>query len=290
MLGCGLPGGEQGFNLARVVAVLLGYDGLPGTTVTRYCSSSLQTTRMAYHAIKAGEGDVFISAGWSASAGSRRAAATAGPTRTTRVRGRGGPAGRRGRGRASLARPAEDAGIPDVYIAMGQPRRTWPSCAGSPGRPRTSSASGRRTGREGPRQRVLAADITPVTLPDGTVVSADDGPRPGTTLEKVPACSRCSARTGPSPRGTVAARRRRGRGRGDERRQGGRLGSPRWPDRVTGVTGLSPEIMGLGPWRPHAGPEARRDDDRRHRPGGDQRGVRRAGMPFTPSSASTRTS
>src|SRR5260221_14793354 len=63
ILGCGLPGGEQGFNLARVVAVLLGYDTLPGTTVTRYCSSSLQTTRMALHAIKAGEGDVFISAG-----------------------------------------------------------------------------------------------------------------------------------------------------------------------------------------------------------------------------------
>src|SRR6202043_955587 len=63
MLGCGLPGGEQGFNMARVVAVLLGHDRLPGTTVTRYCSSSLQTTRMAFHAIKAGEGDVFISAG-----------------------------------------------------------------------------------------------------------------------------------------------------------------------------------------------------------------------------------
>src|ERR1700722_1456579 len=63
MLGCGLPGGEQGFNMARVVAVLLGLDTLPGTTVTRYCASSLQTTRMALHAIKAGEGDVFISAG-----------------------------------------------------------------------------------------------------------------------------------------------------------------------------------------------------------------------------------
>src|SRR5690349_22418487 len=63
MLGCGLPGGEQGFNMARVVAIMLGYDHLPGTTVTRYCSSSLQTTRMAFHAIKAGEGDVFISAG-----------------------------------------------------------------------------------------------------------------------------------------------------------------------------------------------------------------------------------
>jgi acetyl-CoA C-acetyltransferase len=63
MLGCGLPGGEQGFNLARVVAVLLGHDHLPGCTVTRYCASSLQTTRMAFHAIKAGEGDVFLSAG-----------------------------------------------------------------------------------------------------------------------------------------------------------------------------------------------------------------------------------
>ena len=63
MLGCGLPGGEQGFNMARVVAVRLGFDRLPATTVTRYCASSLQTTRMAFHAIKAGEGDVFISAG-----------------------------------------------------------------------------------------------------------------------------------------------------------------------------------------------------------------------------------
>src|ERR1700759_4788471 len=63
MLGCGLPGGQSGFNMGRVVAVLLGYDFLPGTTVTRYCSSSLQTTRMALHAIKAGEGDAFISAG-----------------------------------------------------------------------------------------------------------------------------------------------------------------------------------------------------------------------------------
>lgn len=63
MLGCGLPGGEQGSNLARIVAVQMGMDFLPGATITRYCSSSLQTSRMALHAIKAGEGDVFISAG-----------------------------------------------------------------------------------------------------------------------------------------------------------------------------------------------------------------------------------
>src|SRR5215475_12857026 len=63
IVGCGLPGGEQGYNMARVIAIMLGYDSLPGTTITRYCSSSLQSTRMAYHAIKAGEGDIYISAG-----------------------------------------------------------------------------------------------------------------------------------------------------------------------------------------------------------------------------------
>src|SRR5256714_14148212 len=63
MLGCGLPGGESGFNMGRVVAVELGYDHLPGCTITRYCASSLQTTRMAMHAIRAGEGEGFVSAG-----------------------------------------------------------------------------------------------------------------------------------------------------------------------------------------------------------------------------------
>lgn len=63
ILGCGVPGGEQGYNMARVVATMLGFDHLPGATITRYCASSLQSTRMAFHAIKAGEGDVFLSAG-----------------------------------------------------------------------------------------------------------------------------------------------------------------------------------------------------------------------------------
>ena len=63
MMGCAQPAGEAGFNIAKVVATLLGYDFLSGTTVNRYCSSSVQTSRMAFHAIKAGEGDVFISAG-----------------------------------------------------------------------------------------------------------------------------------------------------------------------------------------------------------------------------------
>lgn len=84
MMGCGLPGGESGFNIARVVAVALGYDFLPGTTVNRYCSSSLQTTRMAFHAIKAGEGDAFISAG--VETVSRFAKETPTPGRTPRTR------------------------------------------------------------------------------------------------------------------------------------------------------------------------------------------------------------
>ncbi|HET9007263.1 MAG TPA: beta-ketoacyl synthase N-terminal-like domain-containing protein, partial [Actinomycetes bacterium] len=72
MLGCGSPGGEQGFNMARVVATLLGLDAVPGATVTRYCASSLQTARMAMHAIRAGEGDVFVAAGVEAVSRNRR--------------------------------------------------------------------------------------------------------------------------------------------------------------------------------------------------------------------------
>ncbi|MFD0853479.1 acetyl-CoA C-acyltransferase, partial [Actinomadura adrarensis] len=63
MVGCAQPAGEQGYNLARHVAIGIGLDGVPGTVVQRYCASSVQTTRMALHAIKAGEGHTFISAG-----------------------------------------------------------------------------------------------------------------------------------------------------------------------------------------------------------------------------------
>ena len=63
IMGTGNPGGEGGFNMGRVVAILAGLDNVPGVTVNRYCSSSLQTIRMAAHAIRAGEGDCFIAAG-----------------------------------------------------------------------------------------------------------------------------------------------------------------------------------------------------------------------------------
>src|SRR5262244_1112156 len=122
MLGCGLPGGEQGFNMARVVAVLLGFDHLPGTTVTRYCSSSLQTTRMAFHAIKAGEGDVFLSAVVECVSRYATGSSDSWPDAQTPVRAAAQErtTARPGARAADWHAPREDGEIPDVYSAMGQ--------------------------------------------------------------------------------------------------------------------------------------------------------------------------
>ena len=136
-LGCGLPGGEQGFNMARVVAVLLGYDHLPGATLTRYCSSSLQTTRMAFHAIKAGEGDVFISAGVETVSRYARGNSDGLPPEAQALVGGGWQnpvfgGARRGRGSGPRAArrpgptPATAATCPTSTWPWGRPRRTWP--------------------------------------------------------------------------------------------------------------------------------------------------------------------
>src|SRR4051812_30781777 len=121
ILGCGLPGGEQGFNMARVVAVLLGYDFLPGTTITRYCSSSLQSTRMAFHAIKAGEGDVFISAGVEMVSRFVKGNSDSLPETSNPVfadaQARSAKAGE---GAFTWSDPRSGGDVPDVYIAMGQ--------------------------------------------------------------------------------------------------------------------------------------------------------------------------
>ena len=252
MLGCGLPGGEQGFNMARVVAVLLGYDNLPGTTVTRYCSSSLQTTRMAYHAIKAGEGDVFISAG--VECVSRFAAGSSDSWPDTHnplfadAEARSGALG--AGGVPVWHDPRKDSTIPDVYIAMGQTAENVAALRG------ISRAAQDEFGvrSQNLAEKALAngfwqRDITPVALPDGTVVSADDGPRPGTTLEKV-----ATLKPVFRPDGTVTA------GNCCPLNDGAaavvvmsdvkaaQLGiTPLARIVSTGVTGLSPEIMGLGP-------------------------------------------
>jgi acetyl-CoA C-acetyltransferase len=252
ILGCGLPGGEQGFNMARVIAVLLGHDHIPGTTVNRYCSSSLQTTRMAFHAIKAGEGDVYISAGVECVSRLAKGSSDSWPDTHNQAFA---PAGQRTQQSATGAAgpwhdPREDGNIPDIYIAMGQTAENVAELRG---------VSREQQDEFGVRSQNLAEkalangfwrhDITPVTLPDGSVVSADDGPRPGTTLEKVSQLKPVFR-----PDGTVTA------GNCCPLNDGAaavivmsdvkaaELGiTPLARIVSSGVTGLSPEIMGLGP-------------------------------------------
>src|SRR5215469_8163187 len=121
ILGCGLPGGEQGYNMARVVAVMLGYDSLPGTTITRYCSSSLQSTRMAYHAIKAGEGDIYISAGVECVSRFEKGSSDGAPdTKNPVFATAEARAEDMKKGGFHWHDPREDGDLPDIYIAMGQ--------------------------------------------------------------------------------------------------------------------------------------------------------------------------
>ncbi|MHA4777123.1 acetyl-CoA C-acetyltransferase [Streptomyces sp. MSC1_001] len=252
MLGCGLPGGEQGNNLGRIVAVQMGMDHLPGCTITRYCSSSLQTSRMALHAIKAGEGDVFISAGVEmvsrfVKGNSDSLPDTHNPffaeaeARTAEVAASEG---------STWHDPREDGVVPDAYIAMGQ---TAENLA------RLKGISRQEMDEFGVRSQNLAEqaikngfwerEITPVTLPDGTVVSTDDGPRAGVTLEGVQglkpvfrpdglvtAANCCPLNDGAAALVIMSDTKARELGL-----------TPLARIVSTGVSGLSPEIMGLGP-------------------------------------------
>ncbi|ASU82493.1 acetyl-CoA acetyltransferase [Nocardiopsis gilva YIM 90087] len=252
LLGCGLPGGEQGNNLARVIAVQLGLDMVPGATITRYCSSSLQTTRMAYHAIKAGEGDVFISAGVEmvsrfTKGNSDSLPDTKNPLFTTAEE----RTARRAEGGApSWTDPREDGEVPDVYMAMGQTAENVVQMRGLPRE---------RQDEFGVRSQNLAEksmdngfwdrEIIPVTLPDGTVASTDDGPRRGTTYEKVSELKPVFR-----PDGTVTAGNCCPLNDGAAAvvimsdTKAAQLGiTPLARIVSTGVSALSPEIMGLGP-------------------------------------------
>jgi acetyl-CoA C-acetyltransferase len=251
MLGCGLPGGEQGYNMARVVAVMLGWDTVPGTTVTRYCSSSLQTTRMAYHAIKAGEGDVFISAGVETVSRFSKGSSDGLPdTKNPVFAGAEERMAELAKGGATWHDPRDDGQLPDVYVAMGQ---TAENVAQIRGITRAEQDEfGVRS--QNLAEKALAngfwqQDITPATLPDGTVITADDGPRPGTTLEKVSQLQPVFR-----PDGTVTAGNCCPLNDGAAAvvimsdRKAAELGiTPLARIVATGVSGLSPEIMGLGP-------------------------------------------
>ncbi|CQR63654.1 acetyl-CoA C-acetyltransferase [Streptomyces leeuwenhoekii] len=252
MLGCGLPGGEQGSNLGRIVAVQMGMDHLPGCTVTRYCSSSLQTSRMALHAIKAGEGDVFISAGVEmvsryTKGNSDNLPDTHNPlfaeaeARTAAVAEQEG---------TTWHDPREDGLLPDPYIAMGQTAENLARLKGVTRQEMDEfGVRSQNLAEEAIKNGFWEREITPVTLPDGTVVSKDDGPRPGVTMEGVAglkpafrpdglvtAGNCCPLNDGAAALVVMSDTKARELGL-----------TPLARIVSTGVSGLSPEIMGLGP-------------------------------------------
>ncbi|MGY1723103.1 acetyl-CoA C-acetyltransferase [Blastococcus sp. SYSU DS0533] len=252
MLGCGLPGGEQGHNMGRVVSVLLGMDHLPGATITRYCSSSLQTTRMAMHAIKAGEGDVFISAGVETVSRFVKGNSDSLPDSHNPVfaDAEARVAKTAESGADSWTDPRENGDIPDVYIAMGQTAENLALLKGVTRQEMDEFAvRSQNLAEESINNGFWEREITPITLPDGTVVSKDDGPRPGTTLEgisglkpvfrpdgRVTAGNACPLNDGASAVVVMSDTKARELGL-----------TPLARVVSTAVTGLSPEIMGYGP-------------------------------------------
>ena len=252
MLGCGLPGGEQGFNLARVVAVLLGLDDVPATTLTRYCASSLQTTRMALHAIRAGEGDVFISAG--VEMVSRYVHGTSDSHPDTRnplfARAHDRSEARAAGGAPLWTDPRADNALPDIYLSMGQTAENVAALRGvSRAEQDEFGVRSQNLAEQAIASGFYAREIVPITTPDGTVVSTDDGPRAGTTLEAV-----SSLKPVFRPDGTVTAGNCCPLNDGaaavivmsDTRAS--ELGiTPLARIVATGVSALAPEIMGLGP-------------------------------------------
>jgi acetyl-CoA C-acetyltransferase len=251
IVGCGLPGGEQGYNIGRVIAVKLGLDDVPGTTITRYCSSSLQSTRMAFHAIKAGEGDVFVSAGVEMVSRYGKGNSDSLPdTQDPSFNEAQARSAKMAEGNFNWTDPREAGNLPDVYIAMGQTAENVAQIKG---------VSRQEQDEYGVRSQNLAEkaiangffdrEITPVTKPDGTEVAKDDGPRAGVTIEGVSGLNPVFR-----PDGTVTAANCCPLNDGaaavvimsDAKAK--ELGlTPLARIVSTGVSGLSPEIMGLGP-------------------------------------------
>ncbi|MFZ3416292.1 acetyl-CoA C-acetyltransferase [Arthrobacter sp. 3Tela_A] len=252
MMGCGQPAGEQGYNLGRIVAMQLGLDSVPGVTVHRYCSSSLQTTRMAMHAIRAGEGDVFISAGVEAVSRFGLGKADGMPDtknpayfdameRTLKLAANPD---------ARWSDPRETGALPDIYISMGDTAENVAQLRGvSRAAQDEWAVRSQNRAEEAAARGFWKTDITPVMLPDGTVVSTDDGPRAGVKLEKlaslqpvfrehgtVTAANCCPLNDGAAALVVMSDRR------------AAELGlTPLARIVSTGVSAMTPELMGLGP-------------------------------------------
>lgn len=186
ILGCAQPAGEQGYGLARVVTVMLGLDSVPGTTVQRYCASSLQAIRMAAHAIEAGDGDVFVAAGVESVSRFEFGKSDGMPHTHNSVFEN---AEVRSNERATSAPtpwidPRVEGLLPDMYVSMGQTAENVASrFAISRLEQDEFALRSQNLAEKAIADGFWAHDITPVVTPDGTSVSADDCPRPGTTLE-----------------------------------------------------------------------------------------------------------
>ena len=246
IMGCGQPGGEAGFNIARITAMLAGLDDVPGVTVNRYCSSSLQTIRMAAHAIRAGEGDCFIAAGVETVSRYGNGAADTAPNPIFGEPGKRSAERSQG-GHGTWTPPS---GLPDAYIAMGQ---TAENVREVENVSRTAmdefAALSQQRAVANVENGFWADEITPVTLPDGTVVSADDGPRAGTTAEglaglkpvfrpdgEITAGNSCPLNDGAAAVMVMSDTKAAALGI-----------TPLARVVSSGVSGLNPEIMGLGP-------------------------------------------
>ena len=252
-VGCAEPRDEQGGNVARRIAVQLGLDNVPAATINRFCASSVQTARMAFHAIKAGEGHAFVSAGVECvsryrgfssagvdpvdthnpvfAAAEQRSLATAASNETWHD-------------------PHEDGSLPDIYIAMGQTAENVATVRGiSRAEQDEFGVRSQNLAEKAIANQIFGAEIVPVTLPDGTVVSTDDGPRPGATIESVSALKPVFRADGTVTAGNCCPLNDGAAAvviMSD--RRAAELGlTPLARIVATGVSALSPEIMGLGP-------------------------------------------
>jgi len=252
MVGCAQPAGEQGYNIGRMAALQLGLDSVPGTTVHRYCSSSLQTTRMALHAIRAGEGSVFISAGVEAVSRFGLGKSDGMPdTKNPHYRDAMERTTRNAADPESVWRdPRELGDHPDIYISMGETAENIAQWRGVSRQAQDEWAVLSHNRAEQARERGFwTRDITPITLSDGTVVSTDDGPRAGVTVEGISELQPVFR-----PHGTVTAANCCPLNDGAAAlvimsdTMAKDLGlTPLARIVSTGVSALSPEIMGLGP-------------------------------------------
>ena len=252
MIGCAQPAGEHGYNMGRVVSLLSGLNS-PGTTVNRYCSSSLQTIRMAAHAIKAGEGDVFVAAGV-------ECVSRFGLGKSDGMDNTKNPRFAESEERmAKLMTPdggnwEPAGGLPDVYITMLQTAENVAEyMAVSREEQDEFAAMSQQRAEAAQKSGHFAEEITPVTTPSGNVVDTDDCPRHGTTAEKlaglkpvllgqmgdkatVTAGNACPLNDGAAAVIVMSDTRAKELGL-----------TPLARVVSTGVSALNPEIMGLGP-------------------------------------------